>query len=387
MPEDPIIEESKVESGLDLSKVAEALNMQNNPLENPLNQEFVMQPLFEEEVAEVKNEEGVVVEAEIKPELNEDGTVKTPVVEVKPEIVEEKAVDFVELLNTAINDPDISFGSVEEIKAVIAENRKFKELEAQYQELSQEERARLEIGRESGDFGLFDRVMGIDTSKISHKEALRQVFMLDNLDGNPQYLEKKFEKDFIKSYEEEADEDFSKLELENNGRKAIDKLIELQADLKKRGQVSGGTNPEDVKKAKVEADNKWFADVDNVMSKSDRVTYKLEDGLEINIVMDANDKKFIQDAMDRPVEYLKSLITDDKGQYDHDALFEFIVRNEYYENALEEARKSGAANREEKILKEKKNAVIESVKAGDTGVETKLNDQLANNFRQLISNH
>lgn len=381
MPEDQIIEETKVESGPDFSKVAEALNQQNNPLENPLNQEFVTQPFFGEEEIKEDNKEEVVetVETTDKPE-----EVKTPVVEVK---TEEKPVevDFLGLLNNAINDTDLSFGSVDEIKAIVAENRKYKEIEAQFQELSQEERARIELGRESGDFGLFDRVMGIDTKSITPKEALRQVFMLDNLDSNPQYLEKKFEKDFIKTYEEETDEEYSKMELENNGRKAISRIIELQEDLKKRGQVSGGVNPEEAKKAKEELDNKWFADVDSVMSKSDRVTYSLEGGVDINIVMDANDKKLIQDAMDRPVEYLKSLITDEKGNYDHQALFEFIIRNEYYENALEEARKSGAANREEKILKEKKNAVIEVVKAGDAGAETKLSDQLAGNFRKLIN--
>jgi hypothetical protein len=366
----------------DFSKVAEALNRQHNPLEEVKAEEFVARPFFEEEVKEEVSAETT----EIKPELNEDGTPKTP--EVKAEegkVVEDKQVDLLGLLNTTINDPEISFSSVEEIKAIVAENRKFKEAEGQLRELTQEERARIEIGREYGDFGLFDRVMSIDTDKITPKEALRQVYFLDNIEKNPQFLEKAFEKEYIKTYEEESDEEFSKMLLENNGQEAINQINELKNDLKKRGQISGGANPEDAKKAKEEQDKKWFADVDKVMSKSDRVTYNLEGGLAINIVMDAKDKQLIQNAMDRPVDYLKSLITDENGNYDHEALFEFIIRNEYYENALEEARKSGAATREERILKEKKNVIIDTAKAGDAGTETKLSDQLATNFRQLIN--
>lgn len=384
MPEEQKIEETKVEEGFDFSKVAEALNQQNNPLEDPLNQDFVSQPFFqEEEIKDEKKEESTetVAETTDKP-LTEE--VKTPVVEVKTE--EKPAeVDFLGLLNSAINDTDLSFGSVDEIKAVVAENRKYKEIEAQFQELTQEERARIELGRESGDFGLFDRVMGIDTKSITPKEALRQVFMLDNLDSNPQYLEKKFEKDFIKTYEEETDEEYSKMELENNGRKAISRIIELQEDLKQRGQVSGGANPEEAKKAKEELDNKWFADVDSVLEKNDRVIYTFEDGLAINIVMDAKDKATIQDAMDRPIPFFKSLITEDDGKISHESLFEIVMFLQYKEELLNESRKSGAANREEKILKEKKNAVIEAVKAGDAGAETKLSDQLAGNFRKLIN--
>lgn len=392
---DQIIENTGEKTPLEAigESLAASLNKQDNPLESAKNESFVSEPFFKEAEEEVKEEtKEPVAETVSTPaaELNEDGTPKTIVAEQTTEttidtdqIPEEK---FIGLLNTAINDTEISFNSIEEVKAIIEENKKFKLAENQIQELSQEERARIEVGREFGDFGLFDRVMGIDTSKITPKEALRQAYLLDNLGDNPQFLEKSFERDFRKTYEEDPDEEFSKDALENNGQKAISRIIELQEDLKKRGQISGIANPEDAKKAKIEEDNKWFAEVDNVLSKNDRVTYTLENGLAINIVMDAKDKALIQQAMDSPIDFIKAQITEN-GKIDHGALFETIMKIFYHEEILNEASRSGAAFKEEKILKEKKNAVIESAKAGDAGSETKPLEQFAANFRQLISNH
>lgn len=369
------------------STLAEALNKQDNPLEAEENDSFVARPFFEEE-EEIKEE--VVAETEAteakEPELNEDGTVKEPVVEttpITPDQIPEEA--FIGLLKGAINDPEISFDSLEDIKQAFEDSKKFKEANGQLQGLSQEERARIEVGREFGDFGLFDRVMGIDTNKISHKEALRQVFFLDNIGKNIQFLEKTFERDFARTYDEEPDEEFSKMSLENNGQEAIDKIIEVQEGLKKRGQISGSADQEDAKKAKIEEDNKWFAEVDKVIEKNDRVTYTLEDGLVINIVMDAKDKNTIRDAMDNPIGYMKSQFTDETGKVDHEDLLEFVLRNMYYETALNEAKKSGAAFREDKILKEKKNAVIENPKAGSADTRTNVSDQIASNLSRLIN--
>lgn len=367
--------------------MANSINKQANPLEESSNQTFVSEPFFkEEEKAVEKTEEGTevkAVEEEKKPETEVKTEVKAPEVETKaPE------VDVVALLN----ESGVAVTSVDQIKSLIEENNNFKKAESEYRELTQEERARIEVGREYGDFGLYDRVMKIDTKSITPKEALRQIFMLDNLNGNPQYLEKKFEKDFAKTYEEESDEDYSKLELENNGQEAINTIIELQKDLKERGKISGGTDPEQAQREQEERDSKWYASVDAVLSKSDRISYELEDDstkekFAINIVMDAKDKQLIQDAMDRPLEYLRSKITDEKGNYDLEAWFEFVLRNENFEKALDEARKSGAAVREESILKAKKQTVIESGKAGDPGNAGKPIDQIAKSFQQMINNN
>jgi hypothetical protein len=371
-------------------KIAESLNAQHNPIGEPVNQQFVSEPFFKEEekpTEEVKEvvAEGAVVE-EKKPELNEDGTVKETPAEVEKTEVEVPEEAILNFLNKGINDPDFSFGSYEELKSIVSEHRQYKEAENELSGLSKEERARVEIGREFGDSSLFDRVLAINTATITPKEALKQVYFFDNVGKNHQYLEKAFEKNYIKTYEEDPDEEFSKLQLENDGQEAKEKLALLQEDFKERGQVSGGTNPEDTKKAKEESDKQWFAAVDSVMSKNDRVTYSLEGGLDINIVMDANDKKTIQDAMDKPLDYVKSRITDENGNIDHEAIFEFIMRDFYFDNAIEEARKSGAASREDKILQSKKNTVIEQAKAGDAGIETPLMDQMAKNFSRVVNN-
>jgi hypothetical protein len=376
-------EASKTEGGTNiLSTIADTIIKGDNPLESPVDQEFVLEPIITQEVPTEKKEEAVEGNAEGKKE-----EVKETPTEVKTEpIAEKKEISINEVigkLNESLGDD--SFGSVEELKAVIEENKKFKKADSEIRELAQEERARLEVGREYGDYGLYDRVLNIDTAKLSHKEALKQVFFLEKAGKNPMLIEKLFEKDYAKTYEDETDEETSKMLLEDNGQEAIEKIIDLQNDFKKLGQVSGGVDPEKEKKARIEEDNKWFTAVDSVLEKTDRVTYDLEDGLKINIVMDAKDKVGIQDAMDRPIEFLKSMITDDNGKYDHEALLEFVLRNWYYEQALEEARKSGAALREEKILKEKKNSVIESGKAGDVISEIPQVEALAKGLRQVFN--
>jgi hypothetical protein len=198
-------------------------------------------------------------------------------------------------------------------------------------------------------------------------------------------LEKQFEKEFTKTYEEETDEEYSKMLLEDKGKEAVSRIIDLQNDLKELGKISGVADPEEEKRIKAEEDEKWFTAVDNVMNKTDRVTYELEDGLKLNIVMDVKDKQLIQDGMDNPVQFLKSMITDEKGAIDHEALFEFIMSKLYLKEILEEARKSGAAHREEKILKEKKNSVIPTGKAGDPVATNDLRDQLAKNFQMALN--
>jgi hypothetical protein len=380
------IEDTKaVEETNPFSKVAEAINQQYNPIGEKKQDMFQSEPFFKEEVKEEKTEEKVeegkdtiINKEEKKPEVDTEKIVET-------EIVAEKQITETDILGALNSELGASFNSVEDIKALIEENQKFKKADSEIRELGQEERARLEVGREHGDYGLYDRVMGIDTSKLTHKEAIRQVYFLEKSGKNPVLVEKLFEKEFAKTYEEETDEETSKMLLEDNGQEAIEKIIDLQNDFKKLGQVSGGVDPEKEKQAKIEEDDKWFAAVDSVLGKTDRVTYDLEDGSKINIVMDVNDKPLIQDAMDNPIPFLKSLITDDNGNVDHEAQLEFVLWNFYKEKALDEARKSGAALREEKILKEKKNSVIETGKAGDAVAETPVGEQIAKNFRSLIN--
>jgi hypothetical protein len=358
---------------------------------------FVSEPMPWNKADEVEGQTTGDKPEEDKPkvELNPDGTPKavdkptqeidTAKQEVQTEQIPEE--EFVALLNNAISDPEISFKSLEDIKALVSENKKLKG-ETEFHTLSQEERARIEVGREYGDFGLFDRVMAIDTTKLSHKDALKHVYFLDNIGKNTQLLERLFDKEYRKTYEDDLeDEDLTKMLLENNGQEAIEKLIDLQNELKDKGKLSGSAKPDTSAEDKKKEDAQWFAAVDKVISKNDRVSYTLDEGLVLNIVMDAKDKEKIQAAMDNPVAFLKSMIADENGVYDHEAIFEFVLRNFYYQNALEEARIAGAAFHEEKLLKTKKHTTIESNKAGDTGTETKLGNQLAGSFRQMISNN
>ncbi len=379
--------QSQVENTNDFSKVAEAITAQHNPFEQVVHDTFESGPYILEE----KKGEDAEVKAEDKPDtiINKEQKeeVKT---EAKPEVTEtktetKKEITAEEILSSLNSTLDSSFSSVEEIKSILEENQKYKQAENELRGLAQEDRARIQVGQEYGDYGLYDKVLGIDTSKLSPKEALKQVYLLENPGKSTQYLEKAFEKNYTKTYEEETDEEFSKLKLEEDGQDAIQKLIATQEQFKEFGKIDGGVDPEQQKKAKQAEDEKWFTAVDSVLNKTDRITYNLEDGLDINIVMDAKDKQVIQNAMDRPVEFLKSMITDEKGNYDHEALFEFIMRNVYFQQAFEEARKSGAAHREEKILKEKKNSVIETGKAGDPAAKTNVSEELAANIRSFMN--
>lgn len=374
-----------------VNALAESINKPFNPLGGTAHKTFVAEPFFKPEVPEEKkteeeaekkegeeNKEGAIT----KPEAGGGTEKKTEEEKLKEEEVEQiPETEFVRLLNETISDPDSSFGSIEDIKTLIAENKQFKENQNQLAGLTQEERARIEIGREFGDFGLYDRVSAIDTTKLSPKEALKQVFFLDNIGKPVQLLEKQFEKQYTKTYEEDPDEDYSKMLLESNGQEAMQTITELQKDLKQRGQISGAANSEEAKKVKEEQDNAWFAAVDQVISKNDRVTYDLGDGVKINIVKDVKDAQLFQNAMDRPVDFLKSLITDEKGNYNHKALFEFIFREVYREKILEEARKAGAAVKEESFLKKNKNSDVITETAGDANVKFNPADELAKGIR------
>jgi len=367
--------------------IADALANQQILNETPKDESFKPEPfIMDEELEATEGNKEAVVE---KQELNEDGTVKESVIENKPEEPETQTEQipeetFISLLNNAIGDSEVSFKSLEDIKVLVSENKKLKEA-TEFQTLTQEERARIEVGREFGDFGLFDRVMGIDTTKLSPKEALKHAYFLDNIGKNSLFLEKSFEKEYTRTYEDESDEEYSKMLLENNGQEAINKLIGLQEDLKQRGKISGSANQEQSAEDRKKEDDKWFAAVDKVLETQDRITHKFKDGLSINIVMDAKDKQIIQDAMDKPVPYLISKIKDKDGNVNHETLYKVIMQLEYYEAALEEARKAGAAVQEEEILKKKKHTVIETAKAGDAEMKPKLSDQFATSFRNLIS--
>jgi hypothetical protein len=380
------------------SAFAELISGASNPLNGNKANEITLQTALKTEEKPDSDKDKVDAEAaktEVKAEAKEEKTSESTKTEEiakevsktpqEPEEQENPESEFVNLINSVVSESGVQFNSLEDLKTVIAENKKFKEAANELSGLTQEERARIEVGREYGDFGLYDRVMGIDTAKLSHKDALKNVYFLDNIGKNQNYLEKAFEKTYLKIYEEDPDEEFSKLQLENDGQEAIQKIIELQKGLKERGKVSGAADESKAIEDKKKEDEKWFAAVDEILSKNDRVTYTLEDGLSFNIVMDDKDKKVIQEFMDKPVAFLKEMITDKDGKWDHKALFEFIMRNKYFDKVIAEARTSGAAHKEEKILKDKKNTVIESGKAGAPESGLDLGDQLAKSVRSLIS--
>lgn len=372
MAEEAVVaEEKKTEGGIGEDSLLKAahlgtLTKADNPLDAPSrNQMFKAEPFFKEEATTELNEVGTpkTPQGEKKPEdkleLNPDGTQKTPVVEKQPEsTTTEETVEqipeaqFVELLNQSLNDPEVSFGTIADIKSVIEENKKFKAAQDQLNELTQEERARIEVGRQFGDFGLFDRITSIDPAKITPKEALKQVYFIENRGKDPLYLEKTFEKEFSKVYaEDEDDPDYATLKLKSEGQDAINTIVEWQKDLKAKGKTSLQAEQENAKKDREAEDQKWFAAVDNVLSKSDRISFKAEDGTVINVVMDAKDKKDIQAAMDSPIPYLKSLIVDEKGNYDYSKLFEFVMITKYQNQIRNEAYKVGQATKHEALLK------------------------------------
>jgi hypothetical protein len=364
------------------------------------HKQFVAEPFHATELAkevalpsdEAKSTETAATETkateEAKTEATAEATPDQEATKVEDKPTEETAVEqipeseFVAMLNEAIADPEISFNELAEIKALIEENRQFKEAASQLQGLTQEERARIEIGREYGDFGLYDRITSIDTASLTPKEAMKQVFFLENIGKNTQLLEKQFEREYTKKYEEDPDEDYSKMLLKQDGEDAIKALIGAQADLKKRGQISGGVDPEVAKKAKQKEDEAWLAAVDTVINKNKKATHTFADGLAIHSPVKDKDVPLIRDYCDRPIEFLRSLITDKDGKYDHDKLWNVVVRNVYWGDFMDEARKAGAAIKEESFLKEKKNAdVIKTPAAGDAEAKFDALNALAASIR------
>jgi hypothetical protein len=128
---------------------AEALNKQHNPLTEPVYEEFKSEPFFKEEE---KPEEEVVSETKVE-ETKEEEKVETKTEEVP----EERKITEQDILGFLLEN-QVQVNSVDEIKSLLEENKKYKGIESELRELTQEERARLELGREHGDFGLYDHI-------------------------------------------------------------------------------------------------------------------------------------------------------------------------------------------------------------------------------------
>lgn len=289
------------------------------------------------------------------PVVTEEQPGATP--EVAPEVISEiPTMEIPELdeydVIGVLQEAGLTVQSFQQIQEALALQQKYTESQKELSGLSDDEKRRIAVAREFGDATLYDRVTSINADVIPDKEILRQIYFLRNTDKSVDYLTKQFDRDFKREYEDDDDEDFLKSKLANDVRLARETMKHFQEELKSKTiGTPAAEQPVDDSEERRQA---WMGSANQILENADKITYTV-DGAQISIVMDPTSKAIVQQAMYDPIGFINELITDEKGKVDHEALYELIMRNIYFEKLLSEAKNTGRANFQETQLKQLKN--------------------------------
>lgn len=258
------------------------------------------------------------------------------------------------------------FKSIEEIKEAAKAYKEKQESEQQFQGLTEEEIARINAGREFGDYKLYDELKSLDPQNLDNKEVLRQQFFLDekNRGRDPEYLNKKFEKEYKAKYvpSEDEDEEDKKFYADEEKEAAKDARKELENKKQKlqelaQKNVKGEENEPDPKEEQKQ-DEEWYDMVDNTLKQHDSVEQTVENkeaNFSVDISRNKKKEEMVQKAMDQPGQLVKELIGDKNDNVDPSNLHDFVVWNTHREEILTEVYKQGQNDMKEQFLKDRKN--------------------------------
>ncbi len=360
-------QESSQALGYDRSKVAEAMlgirqGQEGGPVDisvstpqaaAPVTQEqsVAVAPVEEQQEVVQEQEEQVATEQAAQEQGNEGAPIEEQPIDDDPGVRELDEHDIVGVLQEA----GIGVNSFKEITEALQLREQYKTTQKEFSGLSEDEKRRIAVARKFGDPNLYDRVISVNADVLPEKEILRQIYFLENSGKSIDFLSKDFERRYKRDYEtveDEDDQDFIRLKLQEDAREARDKMKAFQDVLK--GETLGDTTvpetPDDTEKRSQE----WRGGVDYVLENADRVAYSIGD-TEISIPMDPASRDIVQNAMYDPIGFIMEAISDDNGNTDHEALFEFIMRNVNFEKILAEAKATGRANFQETQLKQLRN--------------------------------
>ncbi len=268
--------------------------------------------------------------------------------DVKAEPVDEDAVDPLDWFNDQWRSQGVKFDSLDEIPKIV---KAYNDLLAKgsNEDLSPEEKVRLKIGRETGDWTLYDRISTIDTKSITAVDAMKTKFVLENPKMPAALAERVFEKN-LQARVAGDDEEFAThlIEFEGNEAKAW-------LDAKKESMKPTEDSPAVVDSKEV--DNQWFAGVDNIVSviqnDKNRITYEFDEK-EVNVDVDQTELKDLRDAMDKPIEWLKDKIINEDGSYNFENLAHLVLKDMHHDKIVKEAYELGRVHQEQHILNKNK---------------------------------
>lgn len=351
-------QESSSALGYDRSKVAEVMNglrqgQEGGPIDISISSQKTPEIVVEQVLTDPIVEQEPVQE-EVVPEVIQTKTVveeQEPIVTdpiIDPVIPELDENDIVGVLQEA----GLSVQSFQQIQEALAIKDQYTKTQKEFSGLSDDERRRIAVSREFGDATLYDRISAINADVIPDKEILRQIYFIENSGKSIDFLTKQFDRNYKKDYEEDEDEDFLKLKLAEDARLARETMKNFQEVLKSK--TIGDTAKDQPIDDSVERQQAWRANADKILESNDRVIYTIGDS-QISVPMDPSSKAIVQQAMYDPMGFIKEAISNEDGSIDHEALFEFIMRNVNFEKILTETKATSRANFQETQLKTLRN--------------------------------
>lgn len=296
-------------------------------------------------------------------------------VEEKQEVSDSDLVDPLEWLNSQWRDKGVKLQSLDDVPKIVEEYNKLL-AKSNSQDLTPDEKIRLKIGRETGDWTLYDRISTIDTKSISAVDAMKTKFVLENPKMPAALAERMFEKN-LQARVSGDDEEFAThlIEFEGNEAKAW-----LEAKKESMKPTEDSAAAVDTK----EADNKWFEGVDNIISiiqkDKNRITYEFDEK-EVNVDIDQAELTELRDAMDTPYEWLKDKALNEDGSYNFEKLAHLVLKDMHHDKIVKEAYELGRVHQEQHILNKNKGTTQAKQSTGAPQNNVDGRDQLAAIFK------
>lgn len=321
-----------------------------------VNESFFEQPATEEPI--VEEQQAATTQAKAVTTEEEDG-------------------DPVEWLNEQWREKGVKINSLDDIPEIIKEYNRLKAEKPAG--LSAEEQARIKLGRETGNWQLYDQIVSIDTTKIDAREAMKTKFILERPAMSPILANQMFEKELKRVLSEDDSEEFIQQYLEYEGAIAKKWLDDKKTSI----NTAEDSNVEEKVK---ESEDIWFKGVDTVINQlvtdKNQITYELEDGKSVNVVIDQDELRELRDMMDSPQGWIRDNILNEQGGWDFEKLAQLILKDMHSDKISKEFYELGRVHQEQHLLS-KQRGTTQSTATGAPKNNTDIRDNFAQAFQQF----
>lgn len=347
--------------------IAESITQTFNPFEQTdteVNDGFAQESFFE------NNQEAEAASLQAQPEQ--------PIVEVAASLDNDDEGDPVDWLNEQWRDKGVKISSLDEIPAIINEYNRMKAEKPAG--LSSEEQARIKLGRETGNWQLYDQIISIDTKTIDSREAMKTKFILEKPGMPRQLAETLFEKELRRVISEDDSEETIQQYLEYEGANAKKWLDEKKASI----NIAEDSTVEEKSN---ESDGDWFKGVDSVIDQivldKNQITYELEDGKSVNVVIDREQLQELKDSMDSPQGWIRDNILNEQGGWDYAKLMQLIIKNMHSEIISKEFYELGRVHQEQHLLNKQRGVTTQATATGAPRNNVDPRDNVAQAFNKF----